>query len=148
MTLPTTHLRKWLFLVPFVLGVAVVGGCGGGMPKLAEVNGHVTVNGKALTSGYVTLKPNKAKGNTFGGEPIGEINGQGEFTIQTNGKAGAPLGAYKVVVSSTGATTEDNTKVKLQSSVNPTYLHPDTTPLTVEVVEKPEAGRYDLKLSP
>jgi hypothetical protein len=129
-------------------GLVLLSGCGDGSSKLVPVSGKVTINGKPLTSGWVSLRPDKSKGNTFGGEPMGEVNAQGEYTIQTNGQPGAPLGAYKVVVSSTGATTEDNTKVKAQSLVNPTYLHPDITPLKIEVVETATAGAYDLKLSP
>jgi hypothetical protein len=101
-----------------------------------------------LPSGWVTFKPDKAKGNTFNREPTGEINSQGEYTLQTNGKPGAPPGAYKVTVSATEATTQDNTKPPTKQLVNPTYTNADTTPLEVVVVEKAEAGKYDLKLTP
>jgi hypothetical protein len=127
---------------------AVALGCGGGDTKMVPVSGKVTVNGKALTSGSVTYKPDKKKGNTFGEEPMGEINAQGEYTLSVRGKPGAPPGAYKVIVSSTGATTEDNTKVSAKNTVNPTYLSADITPLEVEVVKDPAPGRYDLKLTP
>ncbi len=133
----------------FVLcGLVALSGCGDGAGKLVPVSGKVTVNGKAATSGWVTLKADKSKGNTFTGEPIGEINSQGEYTVQTNGKAGAPLGSYKILVSLSGAITEDNTKVKSQPHSNPTYLNADITPLKFDVVEKPAEGAYDLKLSP
>jgi hypothetical protein len=131
-----------------VSGLVSLSGCGDGGPKLAPVSGRVTVNGKAVTSGSVTFKPDKTKGNNFGGEPVGQIGSDGQYTIETNGKPGAPLGAYKVLVSRSAPTTEDNTKVKAQPSQNMTYLHPDTTPLAVEVVENAAAGAYDLKLSP
>src|SRR5262249_8279350 len=137
----------------FLLGVTLCGlvwlssGCGGGA-KLTPVSGRVTMNGKPLTSGYVNFRPNKTKGNTFGGEPIGEINAQGEYTLQTKGKPGAPLGAYKVTVSVTGPMTEDNTKATTKSLINPTYGNPDTTPLEVEVVAEPKSGAYDLQIGP
>jgi len=137
----------------FLLSVALCGlvwlssGCGKSA-KLTPVSGRVTMNGKPLTSGFVNFRPNKTKGNTFGGEPIGEINAQGEYTLQTMGKPGAPLGAYKVTVSVTGATTEDNTKATPKSLINPTYTNPDTTPLEVEVVAEPKSGAYDLLIGP
>jgi len=123
-------------------------GCSGGS-KLVPVSGRVTyTDGKPVTSGHVTFKPDKSKGNNFGGEPVGEINAQGEYTLQTRGKAGAPVGAYKVIVTSTGPITEDNTKVSAtpQNAVNTTYGNVDTSPLTKDVVESPAAGHYDLKV--
>jgi hypothetical protein len=116
--------------------------------KLIPVSGRVTVNGKPLTSGWVCFKPDKAKGNTFGGEPIGEINDQGEYTLNYRGKPGAPPGAYKITVTSTGPTTSDNTTVKTQNTVRMTYFHANTTPLAAEVVMEPPPGAYDLKLAP
>jgi hypothetical protein len=100
-----------------------------------------------MTTGWVTLRPDKKKGNTFGGEPRGEINSQGEYTIETNGKPGAPLGAYKVTVVVSPATTEDNTKPEKKIPSNMTYANPETTPLAVEVVKEAAAGAYDLKLA-
>jgi hypothetical protein len=136
----------------FLLGVALCGliglssGCGG--TKLTPVSGRVTVDGKALTTGTVRFIPDKAKGNTFGGEPIGEINAQGEYTLQTRGKPGAPLGSYKVAVSANESIGTDNTSAKPGSLVNPTYSLAETTPLEIQVVAQPGAGAYDLKLGP
>jgi len=119
-------------------------------PTLAPVKGTVTVGGKPATSGFVTFKPDKAKGNTVGVEPVGEISSSGEYTLQTKGKPGAPLGAYKVVVAGGGAVPMDNTKVGAQptNQFNNTYASVETTPLEVTVVDKPAAGAYDLKLTP
>lgn len=133
-----------------ILGILVwfTTGCGGDSAKLVPVKGVVTVNGKPLTSGTVQFRPNKSKGNTATVEPIGQINDQGEFTLETYGKPGAPLGPYKVTVASTGPITADNTKVSTQSIINTTYMHADITPLECDVVDKPTPGAYDLKLSP
>jgi len=121
-------------------------GCGSDA-KLVPVSGKVAyTDGKPVTSGYVTYKPDKSKGNKFGGEPLGEINAQGEYTLQTRGKPGAPLGAYKIIVTSTGAPTPDNTKVTTEQQINMTYANVDTTPLNKEVVASPTAGHYDLKV--
>jgi len=148
----STHL--WLvnrLLAFLALGAlaCVTTGCGSG-PTLTPVKGIVTVGGKPATSGTVTFKPDKAKGNTAGVEPIGEINSSGEYTLMTKGKPGAPLGAYKVVVAGGGEVPMDNTKVGAQptNQFNRTYMSPETTPLEVTVVEKAAAGAYDLKLTP
>ncbi len=142
--------RRSTFLLLAVVGglVWVTSGCVGSGPKLAPVSGRVTVGNKPLTSGWVTFKPDKAKGNTFGGEAVGQVNEKGEYTLQTNGQPGAPLGAYKVIVTATAATTEDNTKPPTKSLVNTTYAFAETTPLEKEVVDQPAPGAYDLKLSP
>ncbi len=133
------------FLVTAVGALACLsGGCGGG-PSLAPVSGKVTLNDKPLTTGNVVYYPNKAKGNTFTGLPVGEINSQGEYTLQTGGKPGAPLGAYKVTVSAT-PTTPDNTKPSTKNPVNPQFGSLETTPLQVDVVEKAAPGAYDLKV--
>ena len=151
MTSPRSWLRNRLF--PFavlIAGVGLAGGCkGGGSSSLYPVTGKVTVNGQPVASGYVSFRPDKKKGNDFGSECVGEIK-NGEYALQTNGKPGAPLGAYKVVVTGGEATTPDNTKVTVESSMtlNATYASADTTPLEVTVVEKPAPGAYDLKLSP
>lgn len=136
------------FLVSGTLGgLLLLSGCGGGAAS-TPVTGHVTLNGKPMTSGTVTFVPNKAKGNTSGEEPLGEINAQGEYTLQTRGKPGAALGWYKVTVASTGPITPDNTSPPTKSIINTTYTNPMTTTLEKEVVEKPAPGAYDLQVGP
>jgi hypothetical protein len=137
------------FLVCGALGglLLLSSGCGGGAAP-APVAGHVTLNSKPMSSGTVTFVPNKAKGNTSGEEPMGEINAKGEYTLQTRGKPGAALGWYKVTVTSTGPITPDNTSVTTTSLINTTYTNPTTTPLEKEVVEKPAPGAYDLQVGP
>jgi len=130
-----------------LVALACCVGCGGGS-SLAPVSGKVTYKGgQPVTAGYVTYKPDKAKGNNFGGEPIGEIKSDGSYTLQTKGKPGAPLGAYKVIVSG-GETPPDNTKLPTKQTVNATYSHPDTTTLTRDVVAKAAPGAYDLEVTP
>ena len=121
-------------------------GCGGGT-SMTPVKGKVTVNGQPMTAGHVIFHPNKDKANTFGGVCVSEINAQGEYTLQTKGKPGAPLGWYKVTVTATEA-PPDNTKATTASPINTTYALPDITPLEIEVVEKAPPGKYDLKLGP
>lgn len=139
--------RSRLLFLAVLGGVSCLSsGCGAGS-SMTPVSGRVTVNGQPLTKGHVTFHPNKAKGNTFGGVCVGEINSQGEYTLETNGKPGAPLGWYKITVSAM-ETTPDNTNPSMQSPVDNTYALPDITPLEKEVVAKASPGTYDVKIGP
>jgi hypothetical protein len=147
-------LSSKFLLVTRLFGVIVLAallslssGCSG-KAKYAPVSGKVTINGRPLTSGYVNFRPDKSKGNEFGGEAVGEINSQGEYTLKTRGQPGAPLGAYKVTVSAGSAITEDNTRPNTGPLINPTYMSADITPLEKTVVAQPAPGAYDLQLSP
>lgn len=142
----TAKSRSRFFFLAVLGGLGCLSsGCGGGS-SATPVSGRVTARGQPLTMGHVTFHPNKDKGNTFGGVCVGEINSQGQYTLETNGKPGVPPGWYKVTVAATGATTEDNTKPSTESVVDPTYAVPDITPLEVEVVKNAPSGKYDLKL--
>jgi hypothetical protein len=134
-------------------------GCGKGDLKLVPVEGTVTVGGKTLTSGVVTYW---LEGEAEGSKkvaPIGNIGTDGTYKMTTNGKDGAPVGRYKVTVSTmmppgsdvpdaTGGgkkptpPKEANPAVKIDSR----YISPKTTTLKVEVSENPSSGAYDLKL--
>jgi hypothetical protein len=134
-----------LAILSSLIGLSL--GCGDG-PSLKPVKGHVTMNGQPLTKGHITFHPNKDKGNTFGQVCVGEIDAQGEYTLQTRGKPGAPPGWYKVTVSATEA-PPDNTKLSKGSSVgDTTYVLPELTPLEKEVVANAQPGAYDIKVGP
>lgn len=136
-----------LIALPALLGLT--SGCGGdGTPSLYPVTGTVKRGDEVMTTGWVTLVPDKKKGNEFKGEPRGQIDSSGKYTISTNGKPGAPLGAYKVTVGEGGTAPPDNTKIEKTKPEKLTYLNPEITPLQFEVVKEPAAGAYDLKLSP
>jgi hypothetical protein len=144
------------FRIPFlVLVLAVCGlvsaapGCKSG-PRLLSVKGHVTVDGKPLETGYVTYKPDKSKGNTFGADATATIGTGGEYTLTTNGQPGAPAGAYKVIVNAYQGSGDpmDNTNVsKMKPLVNQKYFDPDKTPLEKEVVASPSPNAYDLEVT-
>ena len=125
-------------------GLLTLAGCGGQF-KLVPVAGAVTVNGEPLNQFRVSFVPDTAKGNTTPVSCLGRIQG-GRFELQTmavkasDGGAGAPLGWYKVVlVTGLPGDPEPNFDAK--------FADVNTTPLSVEVVENPEPGRYDLKLT-
>ncbi|HXD85262.1 MAG TPA: hypothetical protein VN641_02130 [Urbifossiella sp.] len=122
----------------------LLAGCGDGGPKLYPVTGKVTVGGKPLTSGTVVYNPEKS--NSFTGICVGELNGEGVYTLNTRGKPGAPAGAYKVTISSTGPVSQDNTKPPTKSLINTGYSLVETTNLETTVGDNP--GKYDFEVTP
>ena len=135
------------FLVPrcclLALFAAVVGCNPSGTP-LAPVKGKVTVDGQPVTSGQVSFIPLDAK--DAAGLSAGTIDSNGEYTISTEGKSGAPLGKYKVTVTPSmvpvqGATTAPSAPFNAQ------YRDPKKTTLNKEVVNNAAPGAYDLQLS-
>src|SRR4051812_43644561 len=77
-------------------------GCGKEEPAMYPVEGKVMLGDKVLatdaqTDGYVTLKPDKKKGNNSLHEPRGTIDSEGKFTIKTGLKVGAEPGWYIVI---------------------------------------------------
>jgi hypothetical protein len=129
-----------------LLGVSLAPGCAKSVP-LSPVSGKVTVDNQPVTSGQVTLIPLEETASAkSAGLSAGSLDAEGNYTITTGGKKGAPLGKYKVTVTpvmvpvagATGPPTAPFNKV---------YQDAQATPLQIEVVENPEAGRYDLKLN-
>jgi hypothetical protein len=125
-------------------------GCGSpaGEP-LAVVAGRVTIDGKPLTTGTVSFRPDAARGNGSQHHPIGTLDAQGNYTLVTVGQKGAPLGWYKVLVFA-----DENSKpgraahpVMPRWLVHPKYTTEKTTPLAVEVVSSPQPGRYNFQVS-
>jgi hypothetical protein len=126
--------------------VFTAAGCGGGSgEQLAPVVGKVTVDGKPLTSGSVSLRPDSTQGNKSPHQPNGAIDADGNYELVVPpAKKGAPLGWYRVVI-----TAYDNPMPNkpLKSFISMRYSDEKTTPVKFEVIENPEPGRYDLKLT-
>lgn len=130
----------------FVLVAALVPfGCTGEpLPPLGPVKGHVTLAGKPLTSGNVVLHPVTAPvGKVL--LTSGQIDADGNYEIFTGGKAGAPLGKYKVIVTPAMMPAEQG-KGGMNTAFDKKYLDRTKTPFEFDVVANPEDGRYDLKL--
>lgn len=130
-------------------------GCGSDDTEtLYPVNGRV-LQGTApirVKSGYVLLKPDVEKGNQTQFEPSGQIEADGSFVIYTNQRPGAPPGWYKVVVTATGeperkSPGKGTSRPTAKQLLPPKYGQAKTTPLSIEVVESPAAGAYDLDVS-
>lgn len=135
-------------VVPLCLFAA---GCGGGgtdaygVGATVPVAGKVTLAGKPLTSGgTITFVPDSGKGNTSKLQPVGTVDDQGNYTMATGTKPGAPVGAYKVLVRATVPANPKDQYSMPKSLVSDMYAEPKMTPLSVEVVENAPPGHYDL----
>ncbi len=135
-------------LSALLLGVCITSlcGCGGDGMKRLPVEGTVTVGGKPLRKGTVILHPDDAKGNTLTTDAQGLIDAEGHYSAYVGGKAGVPAGWYRIAVN---AAEDPDPKAPYKP---PVWLVPErygnwrTADLAFEVVEKPAAGAYDLKL--
>jgi hypothetical protein len=155
MALRSFPLRAFSFPVIFFL--LLPAGCGdaSGVGKTVPVNGRVTLDGKALPPArtVILFKPDAGRGNTSPFEPTGTVDAQGNYTLVTSGKKGAPPGWYKVVVTATvdraaGEYKGPRNHRPTPKSVLPArYGLPDSSKLAVEVVENPNPGAYDLQLT-
>lgn len=126
--------------IAFLGLLAFVAGCGSA--KMPPVSGTVTVKGAPLSKGSLSFRPDAGNPTKF--VPAGIIEG-GKYTISTNGKPGAPLGKYKVLV--VAQQEVDSTRPEeAKSLINPAYSDPAKTTLSVEVVEKPAANAYNFDL--
>ena len=143
-----TMRRSALYLAALLSGGIILApaGCSSkSADNLAPVAGKVTVNGKPLTTGSVSLRPDPAQGNKTEHQPNGAIDAEGSYELVVPpAKKGAPLGWYKVVV-----TAYDNPMPNkpLKSFIHMKYSDERSTPLRFEVIKNPEPGRYDLKLT-
>jgi hypothetical protein len=149
--------RAWRRLPAIGLVTALLMlGCGdsSGVGKTLPVRGKVTLDDVPLSaeSAVVLFKPDASKGNRSPFEPVGNVDRDGNYTLVTKGKRGAPPGWYKVIVTATEARIEAPKDPKRghphpRSVVPAKYGLAKTTSLMVEVVESPAPGAYDLKLT-
>lgn len=134
----------------YVLALIVLVACGcGGKPKelLHAVKGRITFDGQPLPRGSVTLRPESTQ--TTWHQPTGVVEPAGEYVIYTNGRPGAPPGAYRVIVFATEAAvnTDGSARPGLPKSLIPLrYNQFEQTSLRVDVVAQPTAKAYDLEL--
>ncbi|MGL4550733.1 MAG: hypothetical protein ACRC33_06060 [Gemmataceae bacterium] len=129
-----------------LVAAMMAAGCQPPGEKLAPVSGVITAAGKAVPSGTVTFYPDGAKGNKSAHQPNGVLDADGRFEMYVPpDRKGAPPGAYRIVVY---AVDDPQPGKPNKYFAHRKYADLTTTPLRVEVVEKPEPGRYDLKLDP
>jgi len=159
MTLLSPSVRRsGILALAAVVLAALVCGDKYGVGKTYPVSGKVTLDGKPLTTGSVTYHPDEAKGNKLEFSPNGTIGEDGSYTLSTSTRTGlatgAPPGWYKVTVSTMapmggmgGQPGGKPAAMPKPIPINPKYTDPAHTDLSVEVVESPAAGAYDLKLT-
>jgi hypothetical protein len=135
--------------VRFFLLCLLFAGCdSSGVGRLfLPVQGKVTLDGTALTTGSLVFKPDTAKGNTSAFQPASEIATDGTYNLYTKEKPGAPAGWYKVGVVAEGPASATDPYAPRKSLVAQKYNDPETSGLAVEVVASPAPGAYDLELS-
>jgi hypothetical protein len=142
-----TGRRRILFVVVLLPTTLVAGGCDRG-PTLKRVRGKVTLaDGRPVHNGTVTLYPDAAKGNKSQELPVGQVDEQGVYTVMTGPREGAPPGWYRVAISAAEKMDPNNLYVT-KWLIHEKYTNPETSRLTMEVVDKPEPGRYDFQVEP
>jgi len=140
--------QRTVFVAVCAFGLLCVAGCG---PKRVPATGSVELDGKPLEGGIIYFNPNTAKGNNAAVSCSSAIE-NGHFQVRTTGMErsdtgpGVPLGWYKISfrVNMPG---EKPMFAGPAVEINRKYLSAETTDLEVEVVEKPEPGHYDLKIT-
>jgi hypothetical protein len=112
------------------------------MPKefgaLFPVEGKVTFDGKPLRGGNVTFFAQDHDVKQL--QPMGLIDGEGNYFVSSYQQKGAPAGKYRVTVI---PATNDKS---IDLAVDDRYQNWEKSPLMVEVRENAPAGAYDLQL--
>ena len=149
--------RPILLLFRALLLGGLLSGCGddSGVGRTVPVIGKVTIDDTPLTakSTVVLFKPDASKGNSSPFEPVGTVDADGNYTLKTKKKNGAPPGWYKVVLTAHEDASPQHPKTPhdgrpiTRSLVPAKYGREATSGLSIEVVESPLPGAYDLKLT-
>jgi hypothetical protein len=143
---------RGFFLLFLGFSLVLTAGCGGkGEVPLVPVSGTVKIHGVPMPMGTVEFHPDAGKGNNFSGKPKGMIKSDGTYTLNTDGRDGAPVGWYKVTVSGQGmpdpSKMTEGGKPPTPLNVQAKYGKPETSGFSFEVKDGAPAGTYDLSLS-
>ena len=131
------------------MGVVVLGGCNPPPAPCFPVSGKVIWQKKGLPSGAVNFTPDASKGNNLKEGPMGVIGADGTYTLSTNGRSGAPLGWYKVTISTIvppGESVTTGQAMPKPVNIPGKYSKPDSSGISIEVTENPKPGQYDIEL--
>jgi hypothetical protein len=134
------------------LCLLLAAGCGKKGPPVVPVEGKVTVGGQPLTGGQISFiripgpEDTDEEGNVPQdmAAPSGTLDSGGQYKLFTGGKAGAPKGEYKVVVSPPMMPSPDGKMPMMPFDMK--YGNPRDTPLRVTVGDNPAPGTYDFDL--
>jgi hypothetical protein len=120
---------------------AALAGCGDRrVGACLPVQGKVTLGGRPLVGGTVSFIP--LDGDVSRPRSEGNVDAQGNYSLKTAGKQGAPAGKYRVILTTSG---EDKNQDTL---FNPVYSHTEKSPLEKQVAQDAAPGAYDLDLVP
>jgi hypothetical protein len=110
------------------------------------VKGKVYLDGVLLQAGSVAYFPAQQGEGAPAFEAGSKIKQDGTYELSTRGKPGALLGSYKVTVVLQNRVEPDKAG-EVAYLVPKKYTSQKTTPLKVDVIEKPQDGRYDLQMN-
>lgn len=143
--------QPWCTFRPSVarilLCTCILGAAGCGAERMTPVSGNVTLDDEPLKGGGVTFFSDQHEHI-----PAGVI-AAGKYEIFTNGKKGAPPGAYRVIVIADDFSVDQYPEKKSATASLPKslvalkYADKEKTPLRVTVTEQPAADAYDLKVT-
>ena len=108
--------------------IGVLGCSGGGSSPLAPVGGQVKYRGMALQGGTIVFIPDAARGHR-GAMAMGQIAGDGRYTLRTSDTQGAAPGWYRVTIASMAYSSS-------QSVLPDKYRDPELSKLVCEVKAK------------
>jgi hypothetical protein len=138
-------------LCSLILGaLALLAGCAQS-DGLTEVRGKLYIGDEPSTKGmgYITFHPDAAKGNTWQEEAVGAVQPDGSYSLEARGKKGAAKGWYKVGVTVAEVIDPNNPYVTKWLMPNPEkYQYWSKSGISIEVVDNPQPGQYDIKLPP
>jgi hypothetical protein len=144
MRMSSISMARWLVALLCTSGLVLLAGCNQGL-KRVPVSGTVTLDGQPLDGGIIRFNPDESKGNTARVSCAGPLR-SGRFEVRTSGVEssddgpGAPRGWYRV----TFAKAPGEKKPVPLAAI---YTEVESTPLSVEVVEKPADGAYNFTLT-
>jgi len=128
----TGHQVLW---VTTILMLVVTVGCGDARPKRVPVSGHVLIDGKPLTFGFIRLVPENGRPAT------GEIGPDGRFTLTTFEPGdGAVLGTHPVTIFA----LEQLSSTRQKWHAPKKYTDPKTSGLTATVDRPTDSLRIKL----
>ena len=139
-----------LFALVFFVLTAFAAGCAN-EEKLTKVRGTLYIGDQPSQKGmgYITFHPDASKGNTWQEEAVGAVQPDGTYELEMRGKKGAANGWYKVGITVAEVIDPKNPYVTNWLMPSPEkYQRWDKSGISVEVVDKPEPGQYDIKLPP
>jgi hypothetical protein len=133
----------------FVLSFSLAGCTKTDGGNRVPVVGKVTfADGKPLPRGTVIFTPDPGKGNQSQHEPRGAIDADGNYKVETTDRLnGVQPGWYFVTIIAQEPYDESKSSWDPPWLINRKYGNRQTSGLTAEVIENPEPGRYDFKVS-